>query len=420
MSRKRNLPGAVLIALVMTTGASACSVLRGSESGDSSDDTIRIMNIGIQTPGAAFGGIAFPYGATGVKAAAEAINANGGIDGRMIKVDVCDSKGDPNSSAQCARTAVANKDIAVVGTFDPIGASTLLPVLEEAKIPYLGGLPTTPAEFTSPVSFQFDPGPVLSGPAMSKLWADSGCARVTAILPANPGSEQTAAEQKKLAAGMGVSVDIQLIQPGIADITPSLTTALAFKPDCFTYGGDGQTNVKYILGLKKLGFTGKIITSSGALTPQFLPPLGAASEGILVLGSALLPTSDDPMVKQFRSELSDYLDGDQKQVAMNLNEFAQVGWSSVQLLKQALAKSGEVSAKAILDTIPTMCDVNVGNVYPHVNFCEPVADSPVVPRLYNDQWQYYKVKDGQYVPTDGAWHDLASTAPGTSAPKGGS
>jgi len=70
-----------------------------------------------------------------------------------------------------------------------------------------------------------------------------------------------------------------------------------------------------------------------------------------------------------------------------------------------------MSAKALLTKTPTMCDVNVGNVYPHVNFCKPVAESKVLPRVYNDQWQYFAVKNGQYVPVDNQWHDLTSTLP---------
>lgn len=396
-----------------SSGSKATSPGTGTGSGTStgSGASIRIMNVGAQSPSAAFGGISFPYGATGVKAAAAAINAAGGIDGHMIQVDVCDTKGSPNGSAQCGRKAVANKDIAVVGTFDPLGAPQLLGVLEAAQIPYIGGLPTTAEEFKSPVSFQFDPGPVPSSTALAKVWSDNGCKKVSAILPANPGNDTIAEQQKQQAQTLGVSVQSQLVKPGIADVTPSLSTAMASNPDCFTYGGDGQTNVKYILGLHKLGFTGKILTSAGSLTPQFLGPLGAAANGIIILNSTLQPSSPDPLVQQFNKELSTYLKDDKTQTAINSNEFAQDGWSSVQLVKQALTGSKEMSAKALLTKIPTMCDVNVGNVYPHVNFCKPVAESKSLPRVYNDQWQYFAVKDGKYVPVDNQWHDLTSTLP---------
>jgi branched-chain amino acid transport system substrate-binding protein len=363
------------------------------------------------TPTASFGGIAFPYGATGVKAAAAAINATGGIDGHKIQVDVCDTKGDPNISAQCGRTAASNGDVAVVGTFDPIGAAQLVAVLQAEHIPYIGGLPTAPAEFTSPVSFQFDPGAILGATALAQLWSDSGCKDVAAIAPGNPGNNQTAIEQIQVAKKFGITVHTQLITPGLADVTPSLTTALSSKPNCFTYNGDGQTNVKYILGLRQLGYKGKIITTSGSLTPQFVKILGSAANGILILNSTLQPTDNDPMVAQFTKDLSTYLKGNQQQIAINSNEFAQDGWSSVQLVKQALTGAKTFTAQTLLAKIPTMCDVNVGNVYPHVDFCKPVADSKLVPRLYNDEWRYFVIENDQTVPVDSSWHNMDATVP---------
>jgi ABC-type branched-subunit amino acid transport system substrate-binding protein len=400
----------VLLAAALST--SACGNTEAS-GGSSTSDEIRVMAVGLISPTTAFGGISFPYGVNGVKAAAAAINADGGIDGRLIKVDTCDTKGDPNLSAQCGRTAIKNGDVAVLGTFDPLGAPQLLTVLEASNVPYIGGLPTSIAEFTSPVSFQFDPGPILSSGAIVQLWKDSGCTQVVSILPANPGNDQIAEQQAVTAEAAGLGITTSLIKPGTTDVTPALSTALSTEPDCFTYGGDGQTNVKFILGLEKLGYTGKIITSSGSLTPQFLEPLGAAGDGIIVLNSTLQPNSDDPMVQQFMTDLGSYLDGDQKELVVNANEFSQDGWSSVQLLKQAMEKAGAYDSAALMRTIPTMCDVNVGNVYPHINFCEPVAESTVMPRVYNNQWRYFTVQGGQYVESDDEWHN-SDTVPGSS------
>jgi branched-chain amino acid transport system substrate-binding protein len=410
MNRK-NRSRLALLTLATALGLTACSS-SSSSPGASTDAAIRVMTVGIQTPTASFGGIAFPYGATGVQAAAAAINATGGIDGHKIRVDVCDTKGDPNISAQCGRTAASNGDVAVVGTFDPIGAAQLVAVLQAEHIPYIGGLPTAPAEFTSPVSFQFDPGALLGSTALVQLWSDSGCKNVAAIAPANPGNNTVATEQQQIGKKVGITVHTQLITPGLADVTPSLSTALASKPDCFTYNGDGQTNVKYILGLRQLGYTGKIITSSGSLTPQFVKILGPAANGILILNSTLQPTSDDPMVKDFMTDLGTYLKGSQQQIAINANEFAQDGWSSVQLVKQALTGAKTFTAATLLAKIPTLCDVNVGNVYPHVDFCKPVVTTSLTPRLYNDEWQYFVIKNGQFVSVGGTWHNMDSTVPG--------
>jgi branched-chain amino acid transport system substrate-binding protein len=405
---KRPILAAGLAGVLIVAGLAACS--SSGKSSTSAKSEIKLMVVGAIAPSAAFGGIAFPYGATGAKAAVAALNKSGGIDGHEIHLDVCDTKGDPNGSAQCGRTAIANKDIAVVGAFDPIGAVQDLAVLKAANIPYIGGLPTTYAELNEPNSFQFDPGPILSGFALVGLWQTSGCKTVSSILPANPGNDQVAAQEKALAATMGVKVSTQLVTPGIADIAPSLSTALRNSPDCFTYAGDGQTNVKYILAARKQGYQGKIITTPGSLTPQFLPPLGKAADGILAVNSTAQPMSGDPATAGFDKDMASYLDNDKSQIAMNDNEFAQDGWSSVQLVKLALTGAKTFTSQTLMQKIPTMCDVNVGNVYAHVDFCKPLGSNKTLSRVYNDDWQYLTIKDGRYV-SDGVWHNLVSLFP---------
>jgi ABC-type branched-subunit amino acid transport system substrate-binding protein len=396
-----------VIAVIAAIGLSACG---SSSSKSSAKAPIHVMAAGLLTPASSLGGLSYPYGATGVQAAAAAINASGGIDGHKLLVNTCDIKGDPNVAAQCGREAASDKDIAVLGTFAPIGGTQLVAVLQTEKIPYIGGLPSSPQEFDSPVSFQFDPGPNLSGYALAALWVQSGCKRIADIIPANPASDTIAAAQKKLAGVLGLEINTQIVPPGLADVTPSLSAAEATKPNCFTYSGDGQTNVKYILGLHQLGFKGKIITTAGSLLPQFLPPLGKAGNGVIVLSSTLQPTASDPMVTQFRTDLSKYLNGKASAIATNSNEFAQDGWSSVQLLKQALNGETSFTAATLLKKIPTMCNVNIGNVYPHVDFCKTLSASKIFTRVYNDSWQFSVAKNDHYIPI-GGWHDEAKTIP---------
>src|ERR1700761_3707726 len=45
------------------------------------------------------------------------INAHGGINGHPLEVSTCDEQGDPTKTAQCGRQAIANHDVAVVGSF---------------------------------------------------------------------------------------------------------------------------------------------------------------------------------------------------------------------------------------------------------------------------------------------------------------
>ena len=80
----------------------------------------------------------------------------------------------------------------------------------------------------------------------------------------------------------------------------------------------------------------------------------------------------------------------------------------------ALTGSGQYTATELLKKLPTMCDVNVGNVYPNVNFCKPAVQSTLYPRVFNTYVQYFVAKNGQYVPLDNKWYNIADTVPTSS------
>ena len=62
----------------------------------------------------------------------EYINANGGIAGRPLEVTVCDEQFDPAVATTCARDAVENGMVSVVGSFT-FFAESIVPVLAESE-----------------------------------------------------------------------------------------------------------------------------------------------------------------------------------------------------------------------------------------------------------------------------------------------
>ena len=87
----------------------------------------------------------------------------------------CDDQGDPNVGAKCARQAVDEGVIAVVGSF-VFDASRIIPVLEENNIPWFGACcPLVEQEFSSPISFPL--GSLLPGQGAGIGWkmAQDGC-----------------------------------------------------------------------------------------------------------------------------------------------------------------------------------------------------------------------------------------------------
>jgi len=362
------------------------------------------------TPAASFGGLSFPEAAVGAKAAAAALNAKGGIDGHPVQIDVCDNQGSPNQSAVCGRKAKSNGDIAVVGSWDVFGAPEILPVLQAEGIPYVGSVALNTAEVTNPDSFSFDAGALLSEYANSGLFPQEGCKNVVKLLPNAPGEQQILAESQSIAAADGYRLHGIQVPTNAVSVSALVSTALSMHPDCISYEGDAQDNVKFIVALRQAGFTGKYITSLGSLQPPFLKSLGKLANGLIVLSTALLPSSGDPGVTAFRSQITAYT-GSPTAAAADLNEFAQAAWSSVRLVDQVLAGTGSYTSSELLKKLPTMCDVNVGNFYPHVDFCKPTGHSTLYPRVFDDHWRLYVAQNGVYVSADNQWRDFASTIP---------
>ncbi|MBC2864971.1 ABC transporter substrate-binding protein [Streptomyces mexicanus] len=98
-----------------------------------------------------------PMMKTSVQAAVDEINDAGGINGRKLRLETCNEEQDPNVALRCAQTAVQDKAAAVVGGLTSVG-STMLPVLEKAKIACIGPDAITPYDAKSPASFLFDAG----------------------------------------------------------------------------------------------------------------------------------------------------------------------------------------------------------------------------------------------------------------------
>ncbi|MFG3659312.1 ABC transporter substrate-binding protein [Streptomyces sp. NPDC047706] len=141
---------AALVACASLTAG--CGAVPGL-SGGAGDDEITVMTWAPQDTNATnkpgMPALALAY--------ARHVNANGGINGRKLKVVICNDRNDSVHAAKCARRAVKQKAAAVVGSYSQF-ADSFFPILEGAGIPYIGGYGITNAEFTSPLSYPVNGG----------------------------------------------------------------------------------------------------------------------------------------------------------------------------------------------------------------------------------------------------------------------
>ncbi|MEV0735285.1 ABC transporter substrate-binding protein [Streptomyces sp. NPDC050549] len=156
--------------------AAGCGVIPGT-TGGSGDDPITVMTwapwdtSATNKPG-------MPAMAT---AYAKWINKHGGLNGRKLKVLTCNDHNTSVSAAQCARQAVKENVVAVVGSYSEFSDSFFAP-LEGAGIPYIGGYGVTSEEFTRALSYPVNGGQPALLAGLGKELAP-GCGTVTLVRP---------------------------------------------------------------------------------------------------------------------------------------------------------------------------------------------------------------------------------------------
>ncbi|MFE0461360.1 ABC transporter substrate-binding protein [Kitasatospora sp. NPDC058965] len=128
----------------------------------------------------------------GMTALADAIgkqlNTRGGAAGHKLKVLTCNEHNTAEGAADCAHQAVSAGAVAVIGSYSQFGDS-FMPVLEAARIPYIGGYGLSGPEFTSPLSYPVAGGtPALIAGSGRQLVA-AGCRTVAVIRPDTPAGD---------------------------------------------------------------------------------------------------------------------------------------------------------------------------------------------------------------------------------------
>lgn len=395
----KSIPAALALAAIVAvtlTGCNPPSAGGGNTIADGEPYTVMVIESMTGTTGV---DQTAPLGA---RAAAEAINADGGVNGHDIEVIECDTTSDPNKSVQCARDAIDKGVLAVVGSFDPIGSAALLPVLEAAKIPYIGPLGIGAVDFTSPVSF-----PVASGApggtfGMVPLMAAEGCTKVgiwgdSSFDPVTGPALIAAIED----AGM-TAVDAELPQTA-TDVTPQVAAVLDENPDCVGFAASGLQAVQIFKAVRGAGSDAKIFSAYGTLIQPFVQALGADAEGIIVTADE--PPLSDPALADFADQLAEYAPDVEQPTQFTLN-----AWYAVLTLQLALeGMDGEVTPQTLLEHLGTMEDISLPALETF-SFTEG-EEGTLYPRMFNATVRSLVVEGGFYVSKDDTWVDIASVLP---------
>jgi len=350
-----------------------------------------------------------PYSVQGVKAAAAAINATGGIGGSHLQVEVCDNAGDPNRDIACAQQAVRQEWVAVVGGYDVTAPQNVLPVLQAAQVPYLGQMQGTAAEFQSEVSFPVEVGTVGNSIGTAVMMVDSGCRNsVVVSYTSAPGATERLAQIKAALEKAGNSTArIIGMQTNLGDITPVVANALADEPDCLYFSGTGEDAAKLFTAVSKTssGADVKLFVPTGVLRPDIIKALGPVADGIQGTSGVPLANNPDPSVQRYLKDLETY-DPEATPTEQTLN-----GYAAVMLLAEVMDNNPRLNAQALLQKLKSTTAAKV-MVFPALDFTL-TRDSELYPRQPNTVVWFSTVKDGhwQSVNAEGTPTDISDYLP---------
>ncbi|MEY2405701.1 MAG: branched-chain amino acid transport system substrate-binding protein [Acidimicrobiaceae bacterium] len=355
----------------------------------------------------------YPNIPAAAKVYAQYINDKGGVAGRPLEVITCDDRGDPNEAANCARQAVDQKVVAVVGSF-VFDASRIIPVLESAKIAWFGACcPLVAQEFSSSVSFPI--GSLLPGQGAGDGWkmGTDGCKHPVALfvdIPAGDVALPALKNAYKVGGGDPSAIKVVKIPLTAQDYSAQVAEATSGKTDCIA-GGIADSNwAAWLPAMKAAGAHQRLYGLQGNLNGKIAQQFPDLTQGAVVSNS--YPNIAGDMWKDYRDSLVKY-----KAPDLDWNSLAGLGtWAAYTAFKTIVeGMSGDINGQTFLDAAGKTSSLDTGGMVPVIDLTKPYTGfGGSFPRIFNRTVFFDVVKDGKLSPLDDKSYDMTNPIEGKS------
>ncbi|MGH9222868.1 MAG: ABC transporter substrate-binding protein [Acidimicrobiales bacterium] len=291
----------------------------------------------------------FPELRRDAEAAVRYVNEElGGVDNRPIRLEVCVTAGTAESSQRCATELVAKGVVAVLGGID-VAAGSAVPVLEAAKVPYLGMTPSLGDELVNPSAFMFAGGVVADLLAQTEYVTGTLKATKVGVVHLDlPGLQDAAVLAARAILQMRGVTDLKIVaqKADATDFTPAVRAATASNPDVLMAVFPAQGCVKVLGAVRTLRARARLFLPSACATPAVLDGVGAGGAAGVTFASAFVPHTDtaDPEVATYVAKLRQYGPANATPSVLS-----QAGFALVMTVHRLLAPLGgdKVTAAAI-------------------------------------------------------------------------
>jgi ABC-type branched-subunit amino acid transport system substrate-binding protein len=339
------------------------------------------------------GSVTNPEAPDGAIAAAKAIDATGGINGRPVQIIPCDTKNDPTTASGCGRAAVSDGVVAVVGSISLYG-DRFMPLLARHKIASIGLVPETAADFTSPASFPIEGGAAVNFAGLAAAVAESGA---TNIVLARIDIPAAAALVQFANAGLKrfhLKIRDVPIPAGAPDMSPYAAAALKDGADGIVVTEPDQDAVNLVQAIREANPTIKISLAASSIG-EVNKVLGKTAEGIIEISAdplALKSTAERQYEKDMKAAGYSNLTG------WRLNSYA-----SVEVFRRIAEHLQNTTAPAVFAALGRARNITTG-LTPPLQFVK--GGLAGLPRVFNPCVIAMSIEGGKQVPITGKFENV--------------
>jgi ABC-type branched-subunit amino acid transport system substrate-binding protein len=355
------------------------------------------------------------------RAYARWVNAHGGLGGRKLTVLTCNDHNDTVSAAKCARRAVKEHAVAVVGSYSQ-HSDAFFPHLEAAGIPYIGGYGVTKAEFTSPLSYPVNGGQSTLLAGLGKELAASCAGPVALVRPDTiAGDALPPMLDAGLKAGRHDRADDQMAAEDATEYSTQAEQALRAATDRAAAGHKGC--VVPALGDRTSTFMDSFrrtredypdvhtATVLGSVDQTIIDATGGGSgpyEGAYVTG--WYPVAGDPRWDGMKKVISEQAFSDTRIDPADTG--VQTTYLAYTVFRQAVEALGDhdVTATSVRSALDNGLKVDTGGLTPTLRWRFTARLAAIgFPRLVNADVTLQTVRQGRLVAARRGFEDMTKT-----------
>ena len=341
------------------------------------------------------------------KAYEKYINARGGIAGHPLAVTVCDEQFDPAVATTCARQAVDEAMVSVVGSFT-FFAESIVPVIAESNITWFGPCcPITPSELTSKHSFPIGNQPMYAVGAVKRA-IDDGCKNINAVII--DGAQIFTPPMENAMKALGKSFGKTVILPPTAQDYSSEVAQATDGADCVIGIISETPYVTWNTAWTQSGTTARQYGPQGNLNTVSAKGNEESTDGDIIAG--MYPDISTEPWAEYRVALEE---GGYDTNALDYNSLGGMGtWAAYVAFTQiATTIKGDITAQSFFDAASKTSKLDLKGMVPVLDFTKEWTEGlKGYQRLFNRSVVFSKLEKGKVVPLTTEFEDVGDLATG--------